>query len=238
MAKSQKARIRAKDWIQIAEGFAGAGIGFLIAISIGHVLVKLQAKICEVDAFLSGPTRIGEFLVGIVIILGLIVATPVSLYLVFRADMLARQILGIPVSLVLQHSRQRHPANRRWAIWAIVSFSVTLMLGSLAALESYFCAAASGITLRQAIWTELKDYRWDDVRDVITKCDRLGRSQRNSYVLVMMDGNRIDLAIKNGEFAAAYPQVEQALHGLNVSFRTISPEHCPPDLKAIFTKQP
>jgi hypothetical protein len=235
MANTQKVRTPAKAWIHLSEGLVGIGLGAAIALGIYFALLKLQANFCEPDAFLSGPTQLAEFAL---VLPWFIIVPPLGIVLAMQAGILTRRALGVSAKPLPRNLTPRRSAKYRAASWAVAGVFVTLALISLAALPSYFCAAASGVTLREAIWTDQKEYRWDDVRDVVTKCERSGRSQRSSFVLVTMDGNRIDLATNKGAFVAAYPQVAQALHGRNFTFLAISPESCPSHLKAIFATHP
>jgi hypothetical protein len=231
--------VRAAAWLIFVKSLIGIGIGVPIALAIGFMLQKLQAGFCDSEAFLAGPTQLGELLL---MIPWLFAGIYFGIWIVFFVDRLIRQMYGVKRPSSPGRSAFRFPnilaKRHRGALWTIAVFGVLPMLISFAAMPSYFCVAKSGVTVRKAIWTERQGYGWDSVKEVIAKCHSEGRSRRNSYTLVMTDDNHIDLATSNLSFAERYPQIRQALRGKAFEFTSVTPEKCPPHLKSIFTSRP
>jgi hypothetical protein len=203
------------------------------------MLQRFQAGFCGPEAFLAGPTQLGELLL---VIPWLLAGMCFGIWIVFSVDRLIQHRHGAKNPSSAQRSTFRFPnilaKRHRGTLWSIAVFGALPMLISFAALPSYFCAGESGITLRKAFWTERQEYGWDSVREVIAKCYSGGRSRRNSYTLAMTDDSHIDLATSNLGFAEAYPQIRQALRGKAFEFRSVTPENCPSHLKPIFTTRP
>jgi hypothetical protein len=83
----------------------------------------------------------------------------------------------------------------------------------------------------------MRSYEWGDVTEVTATCFHLGRTNRDSYELIMRDGAAIDLAVLADRFIEAYPMIAARLRAQPFSFRADG-ARCPAHLKAIFSRRP
>ena len=200
-------------------------------------LTRIQSEFCPTNAFLWGPTQIGEI---VLMLPWFFVGSMLGFYIVYQLELGIRYLLGARVESVFWETTRGVPKalTKMDVLWFLRTSCIVMMPVSFAALPSYFCASSDGLISQTSLLAERKSYKWDDVREVLAECYHVGRTNRDSFILVMRDGATIDLATRPLEFLQAYPLVSSALLARDFSFSALRIEQCPNDRAHIFTTRP
>ena len=174
-------------------------------------LIRIQHVVYDQDAFIYGPTQLGHILL---VLPWFFVALPIAMAIANILEWSIRALVGRPDSKGFRSSIRQLATVLKWV-------SVVAVPLSLSALPSHYSASSETISLKPAIWSPRLTYRWPDVTGIIAECFHEGRSYRNSFQLVMMDGTKIDLADRAAQFVLVYPRIDALLRTADFSFSSI-----------------
>lgn len=219
---------KAVRWVQLLIGLGAIFSCLPATLAANYVLVGAQRKLCPATAFMYGPTQLGHILM---VIPWFFVALPVAMILANLIERAARQWTG-------RADETGFRSNTKGLLILLPWFVAPGLVISLLAMPSYYCASESGIRFKQAIWSPLLNYKWQDIRAVATECFHQGRQNRDAYQLIMSDGMTIDLADRREQFVAAYPRIDALLSPLTFDFSATSIDQCPNDLAPLFAHRP
>lgn len=200
-------------------------------------LARIQSEFCPTNAFLWGPTQIGEI---VLLLPWFFVGMMVGFYVVYKFELRVRHVFGATERSEFWETTRGVPRTlRKMDVgWLLRTVSIVMIPISLAALPSYFCASPDGVVSQASLWAERKLYKWEDVREVVTECYHVGRTNRDSFTLIMPDGAGIDLGTRPREFLEVYPMISAALRGRDFSFAAVRIEQCASDRMPAFATRP
>jgi len=211
-----------------------AGVEFLLFQAVYRTVRWLQELQCPADTYLASPTNGGDILVVL----------PLAVSAVGPAFLIANAIgWALPFVRRLIDDRAGGYGGPTFGeaqrgLWKFSMWIFLLLLPfALIASLSHYCVAPDRIVLREYPWSSNRSYKWDDVTAVRTECFHRGRTNRDSYEVVMSGEDAIDLAVSLTNFFRALPMIDRSLRGRWFTF-SADTAACPPHLKAAFDRRP
>ena len=204
----ERAKRRKSPWNLILIPLCIIGI-IASAFLIAKLLLDFQSSMFPANALLSGRTRIGGIFMfvpilfpslGIGALFGNLAAWPI-----------------LPARRTFEREAKGHKnasfkkAMKLLGVFTLGALVVFMPLALLGALN-YFYVTAEGIYYNPLLSLSEKHYRWQDIKEIHTRCLAERKNLHLNYKLIMTDQRKIDLMEETRlKFVRAYPVIKPYL---------------------------
>jgi len=228
-----KGTTKARNLLFAILGLTMAGIAW---IAMAWLTLRVQAMRCPVDTFFWASNQVPTMLQIV----------PLFIPAIGVGFLTANWIVGAAPGGRAFFNPVRRPgtdgAERKMLIKFSLGSLLLILPISLSASLCQFCLQPRAIKYQPYPWTGFREYAWQDVSAVTATCRYSGGRNagwRKQFILGMNDGAALDLMTWPAAAVRAYPEIAQALHGLEISLNAsgVTPR-CPQPYLGLLTKRP
>ncbi|RMF93442.1 MAG: hypothetical protein D6734_10075 [Candidatus Schekmanbacteria bacterium] len=201
----QRAKRRKSRWNLILIPLSITGV-FASTFLLAKLLINIQSSMFPAKAILFSSTRVGKILMFVSVLfpsfgIGMIFANLIAWLISPARRTFEQEAKGYKNTSFKKSIKQL-------VIFTFCTFFIFMPVALLGSLN-YFYVTEEGIYYNPLFSLSEKLYRWQDIKEIHTRCFAERKNLHLNYKLVMSDGRKIDLMEEPQlNFVRAYPRIK------------------------------